>query len=262
MSLRRKSPRRTRDALSGSRSAPAALFFAAAFGGCSILGGTANQTLELRSVTDGSNFGTPGASSERYFLDYKKHNNFHFVNAFDGDEKTAWVEGQNGPGIGATLHVWLQVPMSSRNPVSVDGIQIKNGFPNPKYYAKNNRVKQLAVEIRGSSKSAGKRNGYDQACKETKTFELADRAEWQVLTFKRACSFDRALNASFRIVSVYNGTNWDDTPITEIRFTNNGRPITLAGQAGLVRKEHEAWNEARRAGFPIIYQSCVMRGAH
>ena len=69
-------------------------------------------------------------------------------NAWDGDNRTSWTEGENGSGIGEYLKVNLI------NEAQVNGINISNGYYKTKeLYYRNNRVKKVRLTFSdGSSK--------------------------------------------------------------------------------------------------------------
>ena len=69
-------------------------------------------------------------------------------NAWDGDNRTSWTEGENGSGIGEYLKVNLI------NEAQVNGINISNGYYKTKeLYYRNNRLKKVRLTFSdGSSK--------------------------------------------------------------------------------------------------------------
>jgi hypothetical protein len=168
-------------------------------------------------------------------------------NVMDGDPKTMWVEGAEGPGIGEELV--FDIPAydySSALPRGATSIKVLNGCAiSQKLFNENNRVKELSVTL-FVGVSVGVDDQYcDQySLKEYKRFDLrlADTMELQKfalgIDFDDSKSFWRAARdalraqgvavdefeygryvfASLKIESVYKGSKYDDTCISEIGF--------------------------------------------
>jgi hypothetical protein len=112
---------------------------------------------------------------------------------------TAWVPGQGdrGDGVGE----WLIVEFAKREPVS--SIQILNGYhKNAGIFARNNRVRVLEIVT-----SEGRR----------KTVTLDDDAGLQTVNFDDGseCKW-----IQFIIRSVYRGSKYRDTAISELRIVH------------------------------------------
>jgi hypothetical protein len=166
---------------------------------------------------------------------------------FDGDIKTAWAEGSAGPGIG--VQIVFDVPTSGYSAALKNGakqMNIINGLASSKdLYLANNRVKEfvlalyVAVDI-GEDENYCSRyalNLYD-----TKTFQLKDTMDKQSvkldIDFANSKDFWRRSRDTYRskgnsvfegeygrylfavltIKSVYKGSKYDDTCISEISF--------------------------------------------
>lgn len=112
----------------------------------------------------------------------------------DADLRTAWVEGKPGHGEGESLIADLK---GTREVISV---QVMNGYhKNEALFLKNSRVKD--AEILFSNGSVERITLKDAPGVQTFDF-TGHRAEW----------------VRFAILSVYPGTKYKDTAITELRF--------------------------------------------
>ena len=117
------------------------------------------------------------------------------VNLTDGRLDTAWVEGKTGDGIGEWI---VMIPAAGKR---VRGFELLNGYhKNNDLFQKNGRVKDFEVVLP---------NGKPQ------TITLADRAGPQRFTFESALAVEWV---QLRIQSVYAGTKYKDTAITELRL--------------------------------------------
>ena len=169
-------------------------------------------------------------------------------NLMDGDPKTVWAEGEAGPGLGAELV--FDIPAlgySSALPRGATYIKIMNGCAiSPKLYRENNRVKELAVTLYvGVDLGTDDEYRTEYALKEYKRFELALADSMEFQKFELGVDFDdskafwrqaraefkaqglaidlgfeygRYVFASLAIKSVYKGTKYDDTCLSEIAF--------------------------------------------
>ncbi|HEQ71620.1 MAG TPA: hypothetical protein ENN69_03945 [Spirochaetia bacterium] len=157
--------------------------------------------------------------------------------AFDGDVRTVWAEGEEGPGIGVEISFAL--------PRTASRLTIVNGYAaSPTLFRANNRVRELTVEIR-----MGIMTDVDQCAEiyttrliSRTTLQLADTAQAQTFAidlsdprlanemeaFQDAVFADGSGNEYLRsmlpifiglltIESVYPGNRWDDTCLAEIR---------------------------------------------
>lgn len=144
----------------------------------------------------GEDDGTPGvisgiiASSEhevesgRYRADW----------LLGGSDAASWVEGKADDGIGET------VTFLFNKKVRISRIAIRNGYGDPKYFALNNRVKEIAFAA-------------DQG---TETiYTLKDTMSWQEIDLKTTL---KAKQVTLKIVSVYKGSRYSDTALSGVRF--------------------------------------------
>ena len=133
--------------------------------------------------------------------------------AFDGDLKTSWVEGVEGPGIGEKLA--FEVRPAARS------IAVVPGYGDSQYYTLNNRVKTAKLSLYVLSTSPA----------ENATFYHSRKLSEQDLSFTDSMTFQQTalyrppvtlgygehLVGVLEILSVYPGSKYDDTCIAEIR---------------------------------------------
>ncbi|MEA1963370.1 MAG: hypothetical protein U9M94_04000 [Patescibacteria group bacterium] len=130
--------------------------------------------------------------------------NYYACNAVDGDEKTAWVEGVDGSGIGE----WI-VSLHNNNLYltfikNYQKIKIFNGFGESKeLWQKNNRVKKLKIIYP---------NNQEQIV------ELEDIFGYQIVDLPEIIKLKENGYAKLEIMDVYKGTDFDDTAISEVRL--------------------------------------------
>ena len=111
------------------------------------------------------------------------------------------------PGIGESITIEFV------EPVSLDEIQIVNGFAYTDYYTKNNRVKSILL-----TQTASKH--FQQ-----KEYVLADGVQnWQPIHFDLP---QTAQTLTIKITSVYKGAKYDDTCIGDIRLLTRERLFRL-----------------------------------
>ena len=175
-------------------------------------------------------------SSRKDFGRYSPHN------LFDHNTSTAWVEGEEGSGIGSYILAGSRFGLTKY-------ILIYNGYQDSEsLFQKNNRVKELKLTLFiGFILDTGAQqfgfNADTAAYKKSALITLND--EMGVQRF--GVPFDREKVEAFRenernryhmaypgsrriedfifvkfeIASVYKGSKWDDTCIAELEFTNN-----------------------------------------
>ena len=118
----------------------------------------------------------------------------------DGSSRS-WVEGVKGPGVGESIFIDFKAP------VKVSYFYIKNGFGDPKWYGANHRVKELQVESTGRISDNFDKKTFTVTLKDTGNMQKIDLPE------KVLCR-----GFKFTIKSVYRGSKFDDTCISEISF--------------------------------------------
>jgi hypothetical protein len=105
----------------------------------------------------------------------------------------SWCEGEKDAGIGKSITIKLD------DAAVVRELYIKNGMGIAKYWAANNRIKELKI------------NG--------KTYTLKDAPGFQ----KVALSGAKAEELKLEIVSVYNGSKYNDTCLAEVGLSDPGK---------------------------------------
>ena len=113
----------------------------------------------------------------------------------DGSLATAWVEGQDGQGTGETIKVTFD------DAYVMSGIKIYAGYQkSDELYEKNSRPKQITLIFSDGA---------------TETIELQDMAGAQQIDLKNSVITE---SVTIRIDSVYPGTIFEDTAISEVYF--------------------------------------------
>jgi len=114
-------------------------------------------------------------------------------NLTDGNDKTAWVEGSDGQGLGEFVVLEFD---SARD---VRGLAIRNGYDkSPDIFTKNSRVKD--IELRFSSGDSIEATLKDEPGTQYVTLSQPIRAKWIELVIR----------------SVYPGSKYSDTAINEL----------------------------------------------
>lgn len=139
-------------------------------------------------------------------------------NSIDNNSQTAWVEGALGPGIFDTIMFDIAPTGSGGKDFGyykIKRLGIINGYAkSPELFVKNNRIKKLFVQIEFIDRPSG--GGYDKeiiSLKQTYILENTDKLQF--------INFDKPVKASkiiFKILSVYPGTHYDDTCLSEVYF--------------------------------------------
>ena len=128
---------------------------------------------------------------------------FYPFKAIDGDEKTAWVEGVSGSGIGEWISNIYGGLYLSKNK-NYEKIKIFNGFgANEDLWAKNNRVKKLKIIYP---------NNQEQI------INLEDVFGYQIIDLPEIIRLEERGYVKLEIMDVYKGTDFDDTAISEVRL--------------------------------------------
>ncbi len=128
-----------------------------------------------------------------------KNNRYDAGNLLDGSSGS-WCEGAKGDGIGE------KVSLEFRREVNLRSLSIINGLKSGKYYGMNNRVKEIRI------------NGESHI--------LKDSPREQTIIFNKTL---RVKKLVLEIGSVYPGSKWKDTCLTEIGI--NG-PAKVTGDYG------------------------------
>lgn len=121
-------------------------------------------------------------------------------NLFDDDTDTAWVEGVPGQGIGQ----WIVVAFDRIRLVTL--VEVVNGYAKDHLvFQKNSRVKDIKIEFSGRDEPA--------------YFKLKDSETPQPVPLPDDAPL-KAYWIKFTIESVYPGTKWEDTAISELRVVS------------------------------------------
>jgi len=168
------------------------------------------------------------------------------INLMDKDISTSWVEGETGSGTGSFVFLGTGTEIKKY-------IVIYNGYEQSmSLFTKNNRVKELKISLYTGFTTDLDENQFGFAADvkvypETKNILLKDKMGPQVFTFPfnldKIKEFRDTLTQKylddkkddiriknsklhifyflkFEIVSIYKGSKWDDTCISEISFSN------------------------------------------
>lgn len=147
---------------------------------------------------------------------YQKLDNWQYMygpkSAFDGDIKTAWCEGAQGNGTGEVLIV----PIDISKPVVIRGGYCKNDD----LYKKNARPAQVQVYLLGARRGDAGQYGTvytDFRVLSSLKTVLADKNGSQPLPIPEPMGGEyRAYFIALEILTVYPGSKWQDTCISEI----------------------------------------------
>lgn len=135
--------------------------------------------------------------------------NYEPKNLTDGKSGTSWVEGDQGGGLGS----WVELDLGGSK--TVKRIQVWGGmWYSSEYWARGNRPKALEVKFSDGTVTE---------------LAMSDTQAVQVLDLPKAVS---TTNIRFKVKSVYNGSTWQDTAISEIQVFDDGpaddvRPNTI-----------------------------------
>jgi len=140
------------------------------------------------------------------------HNNDLYLGAHlvDGSAKS-WVEGVQGPGTGERIMFIFDAP------VKLSCLYIKNGLGDSRWYKANNRVKELQFESSIIFSQKYEKKKFVIKLNDTQDLSRIDLPE-PVL----------CRDFELTITSVYKGSRFDDTCISEISF----KPITVRDKPG------------------------------
>lgn len=133
-----------------------------------------------------------GATGKSYGTEY----------LFDGDMSTSWQEGEPDEGLGVTI------TSTFASETDVKGIAIWGGNESsPDSYTANNRPQQITVSVSCEGQSY------------SKAYTLEDVDGVQTILFDSPVPMESVV---IRIDSVYNGSVYNDTVITELSFLTEG----------------------------------------
>lgn len=133
---------------------------------------------------------------------------YHPINIIDRTSNS-WCEGANDDGTGTRIDIRFAKSKDNKIP-EINYFYIKNGFGKKDYYEANNRVKDITV------------SGYhvNPTRKFSERVTLKDTPDFQKVTLNSTFDFS---SITIKIDSVYPGSKYNDTCITEISFKENDR---------------------------------------
>jgi ankyrin repeat protein len=137
-----------------------------------------------------------------FLVNDKDYYMYHPARAFDNDPATAWLDGEDGPGVGQGIGLSLD------RKITADEITIAGGYFDARWFKDNNRVKRIRVVLNGASFS----------------FDLDDAMMSQTFKLGKPVTFNYAF---FIVEDVYRAEKSNDTPIAEISFAISKQPIKL-----------------------------------
>lgn len=127
------------------------------------------------------------------------------ANVLDGDPRSCWatVGTEEAPAD------WIEFEFDK--PELIHSIQFSSGFFVPEYLEKNNRIRELDIEIDGSFHNR-------IVCTDPVTMGMS----MTEILLHPEHSFTRI---RFTVVSVYPGTRWNDSCISDVRFLRYGKVL-------------------------------------
>jgi len=133
-----------------------------------------------------------GVSSSSH---YTEEGNYEAARVIDGKQGTAWVEGDAGSGLGA----WVTLDLGSEQ--AVKSLRIWGGdWYDHTSWSRANRPRDIELKFSDGS---------------THVISMTDAFEAQSFELPEV---KRTSTVRFRLKSVYNGTAWPDTGISEIQL--------------------------------------------
>jgi len=122
--------------------------------------------------------------------------------AHDGDLSTAWVEGRDGDGRGEFLEIVIDAAEHKGDPLKLTALRIYNGYrKNRATWRENSRVKRMNLYV-------------DE--KAYAVVNLKDSYNYQTVALDPIQLKAGKTKLRFEIVTVFEGSKYSDTAITEI----------------------------------------------
>lgn len=140
-------------------------------------------------------WGGPASFCTSSVLSPQSGNSYGVLNLFDNDAATAWVEGQKHEGVGEYLAIDFEDKRDVR------ALDLLNGYTkSERLFYRNARVRTLRLSASNGSRAE---------------FTLRDDASWQRLNLN---GFSDITWLRIELGSVYPGSHYADTAISELRF--------------------------------------------
>jgi hypothetical protein len=164
---------------------------------------------------------SPSASASSYLKNNwnKFSENYHPNYAFDGDPKTAWVEGAEGDGAGE----WIEWPISTLAKARAIKVRLRSGyFKSKPLFEANAAPKEIKIEIKdtaGAVVAEGKA-------------ELSRKMQWQELAIDTSTAKEIG-SVRLSIVSAHAGAEYKDTCISDLEtYADSDVPYKAKVEAG------------------------------
>ena len=147
---------------------------------------------------------------------------YHPIKLFDNNSQTSWFENREGPGLGESIYIEFQ------NPITVDEIRVMAGCFLKEYYIRNYRVKTLEVSLDGKI-----------AIQQLKDFMIEQSI---VLGSAQTVQTIR-----MTIQDVYKTTEYEDTAISEISFYGKGNKLKtdVSKLTGIIAAQPKIWQDMK-----------------
>ena len=126
----------------------------------------------------------------------KDSKNRYLVKHLIDKKEASWCEGKKGYGVGEIITVHL------KKEAAISEIYVLNGYGSSEYYRKNSRIKSFQVSTENSDKLI---------------VEIKDSTDPEKIKLPKTI-YGKILK--LQIKSVYRGSKWDDTCLTEISFSS------------------------------------------
>lgn len=152
--------------------------------------------------------------------------NYHPIYAFDGDRRTAWVEGAKDQGKGE----WLRAQVTPMEGATQVRLRLRSGYQKSKgLFRANSRPSSVTVTLAPSGQTA--------------TFPLKDAQGWQEIVIEQPAGRLEAI--SLKVDDVYAGRKYTDTCLSDVEIyaTATTRENPAAERAHL--KRIKAWKADR-----------------
>lgn len=170
------------------------------------------------------------ASSYLSQNDFVMKDNYHPYYVVDDNPKTAWVEGVSGDGIGEYIIMYDKFPKDNTIVIS-----IRNGYQkSEELFYKNNRVKDLEIKLTSGTMNKPKLTSLN--------FTLRDEMGWQQLNIQ---PLEDCWAITFIIKSVYKGTKYEDTCLSDIKITFENPSLIDAKSQETLKNQYTNWFDER-----------------
>jgi hypothetical protein len=165
--------------------------------------------------------------------------NYHPYYVNDDNPNTAWVEGAPGDGIGEYIILYTTLPKNVNSMISIrNGYQKSEGLFN-----QNNRVKDLQIEFVSGTANKPKIT--------SQKYTLKDEMGWQQIDINPE---EEVWGIDFMIQSVYKGTKYDDTCISDIKITFENQNLIDTKSQVTLKNQYVTWF-AERSKVAVFFKN-------